>query len=368
MSANLNAFPEFARRLDDIRPVDAGLEHAARAHLDDLTKPRGSLGRLEDIAARLFMINGGRHPLRVEPALVVVAGGDHGVVEEGVSAFPQEVTGQMLRNILEGGAGISVLSRLNGMEMIVVDAGGAHDALNEEQYPRLKNLRLGRGTANLARECAMSAGHCVKALEYGMDTVRYAAEQGIRLVATGEMGIGNTTPATALFCALYGLEPEQVVGPGTGLNAAGIRRKTEVIHRALELHRSVIAAHDALGMAFALGGYEIMVLAGVALGAAESRIPVLVDGFISTSAYAVAHALCPAVKEYAFLSHASAEPGYAAVMEKMGQTPLLQLGFRLGEGTGSAAAFPLLRAAAAIYNEMATFSGASVAGATPAVG
>lgn len=368
MSASLNAFPEFARRLDGIFPVDAGLEHAARVHLDDLTKPQGSLGRLEDIAARLFVISGGRCPLRVDPALVIVASGDHGVAEEGVSAFPQEVTGQMLRNILEGGAGISVLSRLNGMNMTVVDAGGAHEALSENQYPGLKNLRLGRGSANLARTCAMSAKDCVRALQYGMDTVRSAADQGVRLVATGEMGIGNTTPATALFCALYGLEPEQVVGPGTGLNAAGIRHKTEVIRRALELHQGVIAARDVLGAASALGGYEIMVLAGVALGAAESRIPVLVDGFISTAAYAVACALCSAVRDYAFLSHASAEPGYAAVVEKMGQTPLLQLGFRLGEGTGCATAFPLLRAAAAIYNEMATFSGASVAGATRPVG
>lgn len=368
MSAGLTAFPEFVRRLDGIRGVDAAREQTARAHLDDLTKPRGSLGRLEDIAARLFMI-GGSAPLRVEPALVVVAAGDHGVVEEGVSAFPQEVTGQMLRNILEGGAGISVLSRLNGMEMVVVDAGGAHEALSEERYPRLKNLRLGRGTANLARVCAMSLEHCVKALEYGMDTVRYAAEQGVRLVATGEMGIGNTTPATALFCALYGLEPEQAVGPGTGLNAAGVRHKADVVRRALELHKDVIAARDALGMAAALGGYEIMVLAGVVLGAAESRIPVLVDGFISTSAYAVACALCPAAREYAFLAHASAEPGYAVVAEHMGQTPLLQFGFRLGEGTGCAAAFPLLRAAAAIYNEMATFSGAGVTGtATQPIG
>ncbi len=362
MSASLNAFPGFVCRLDGIRRVDEALESAARAHLDDLTKPRGSLGRLEDIAARLFMISGGHAPLCVEPSLVIVASGDHGVAEEGISAFPQEVTGQMLRNILEGGAGISVLSRLNGMEMLAVDAGGIHDALSEAQYPKLRNLRLGRGTANLARTCAMSPEQCVRALVYGMDTVRYAAEQGVRLVATGEMGIGNTTPATALFCALYGLEPEHVVGPGTGLNSSGVRHKARVIRQALELHRNVVADRDVLGVAAALGGYEIMVLAGVVLGAAESRIPVLVDGFISTSAYAVAHALCPAVADYAFLAHASAEPGYAAIMKHMGRTPLLGLGFRLGEGTGCAAAFPLLRAASAIYNEMATFSGADVTG------
>ena len=185
MSASLNAFPGFVCRLDGIRRVDEALESAARAHLDDLTKPRGSLGRLEDIAARLFMISGGHAPLCVEPSLVIVASGDHGVAEEGISAFPQEVTGQMLRNILEGGAGISVLSRLNGMEMLAVDAGAIHAALSEAQYPKLRNLRLGRGTANLARTCAMSPEQCVRALVYGMDTVRYAAEQGVRLVANG---------------------------------------------------------------------------------------------------------------------------------------------------------------------------------------
>ena len=358
----LNEFPELAERIAAVHRVDTDLEEVARAHLDDLTKPKGSLGRFEDIAARLYMIGGGMTPLSVEPALVVVVSGDHGVVEEGVSAFPQEVTGQMLRNILDGGAGISVLSRLNGMKMIVVDAGGAHDALSEDEYPKLRNLRLARGTANMARTCAMSPEHCAKALLYGMDTVRYAVEQGVRLVATGEMGIGNTTPATALFCALYGLEPEHVAGPGTGLNAAGVRHKAEVIRRALQLHHDVIEARDILGIASALGGYEIMVLAGVVLGAAESHIPVLVDGFISTSAYAVAHAFCPAVAEYSFLAHASAEPGYVLVTECMKQKPLLQLEFRLGEGTGCAAAFPLLRASAAIYNEMATFSGANVTG------
>jgi nicotinate-nucleotide--dimethylbenzimidazole phosphoribosyltransferase len=354
--------PNLARLLDEIRPVDSSLAVRAQARLDDLAKPGGSLGRLEETALRLFLMSGGREPLRVDPALVVVAVGDHGVVAEGISAYPQEVTGQMLRNILDGGAAISVLSRMQGMDMLVVDAGCLGEAM---EHPRLVNLRLGRGTANLAAQPAMSVSDCEQALLCGADLTRKAVAGGTGLVALGEMGIGNSTPATALFCAFLGLPAGDVAGPGTGLNEAGVRHKAAVVEKALRTHAGIVRGGDPLAVLAALGGYEIAVLAGVVLGAAACRIPVLVDGFISTSAYTAARALHAAADGYAILAHASAEPGYGRVARALGQEPLLHLGMRLGEGTGCAAALPLLRAAAAVYNEMATFSGARVAGAIP---
>ena len=349
--------------LDSIRSVDVSLSDRARAHLDELTKPRGSLGVLEDVARRLFLMAGGQTPLRVDPAVIVVAAGDHGVTRQGVSIYPQEVTRQMLANILTGGAAISVLSRLNSLEMPVVDAGCVGEAL---EHPRLVNLRLGPGTADLSEQSAMSVEDCERALLCGADIARRAADDGARLAATGEMGIGNSTPATALFCAFLGLSPAETAGPGTGLTSAGVKHKIEVLEKALAHHADLVASastpEGALAVLAALGGYEIAVLAGVVLGAASRRIPVLVDGFISTAAYTAARALCPVVADYAFLAHASAEPGYARVIAALGQEPLLRLNMRLGEGTGCALALPLLRAAAAVFNDMATFSGAQVTG------
>ena len=212
----------------------------------------------------------------------------------------------------------------------------------------------------------MSVEDCERALLCGADIARRAADDGARLAATGEMGIGNSTPATALFCAFLGLSPAETAGPGTGLTSAGVKHKIEVLEKALAHHADLVASastpEGALAVLAALGGYEIAVLAGVVLGAASRRIPVLVDGFISTAAYTAARALCPVVADYAFLAHASAEPGYARVIAALGQEPLLRLNMRLGEGTGCALALPLLRAAAAVFNDMATFSGAQVTG------
>lgn len=349
--------------LRSVRPADLSLEARARVHLDDLTKPRGSLGRLEDVAARLFAIAGGRTPLAVDPAVLVVAAGDHGVVTEGVSPYPQEVTRQMLVNIMAGGAASSVLTRVAGMSMTVVDAGCAGDPV---EHSDLKALRLGPGTASLADGPAMSLDDCEKAVLCGAETVRGAVENGARLVATGEMGIGNSTSATALFCAYLGLDPLAVTGPGAGLTPEGVNHKARVVRKALDRHAETVrkagSPEGALAVLAALGGFEIAVLAGVVAGAAACGLPVLVDGFISTSAFVAARALCPAVADYAFLAHASAEPGYAAVSAALGLDPLLHLGMRLGEGTGCAVALPLLRAAAAVYNDMSTFSGASVTG------
>ena len=343
-----------------IRPVDPALFSVAKAHLDNLTKPRGSLGRLEEMAERLFAMTGGKKPV-VDPARVYVCAGDHGVAAEGVSLYPQEVTRQMVGNFLAGGAGINVLAATAGIDVRVVDAGCLGEPF--AAHPRFAGSRVASGTDNLLAGPAMSRETCVAALTLGVSLADQAAQEGIKALGTGDMGIANTTPSTALFCAYLGLSAKDVAGPGTGLDSQGVARKVVVIDKALALHRDVVASGDPLAVLAALGGLEIACLAGLVLGAAANRLPIAVDGFISTAAYAAARAICPAVADYAFLSHASAEPGYAAIMSAMGQKPLLDLGLRLGEGTGSALALFLLRASANVYNDMATFASAGVSDA-----
>lgn len=349
----------FTAICQSILPVNDALAAVAQAHLDTLTKPQGSLGRLEELAVRLYCIADGARPLTVDPAVMFTVAGDHGVVEENITIFPQAVTRQMVQNFLQKGAGINVLSRVAGIDMRVVDAGCAGKAF--AAHPMLLDCRLGSGTANLARQAAMSRETCLQGLLHGIALADTAAESGKRCVGVGEMGIGNTTPATALYCALLNLEPEVMTGPGAGAQAQMVEHKIQVIKTALSLHAAVIEAGDPLETIAALGGFEIVVMAGIMLGAARKRIPIVVDGFISTAAYVVARALCPAVEGYAFLSHASAEPGYARAMAALHNCrPLLHLDLRLGEGTGAALAIPLLRASAAIFNEMATFDQAQV--------
>jgi len=340
-----------------IRRGDRALFPIAKAHLDDLTKPRGSLGRLEEMAGRLFAVSGGARPV-VDPARIYVCAGDHGVAAEGVSLFPQEVTRQMVANFLAGGAGINVLAATAGVELRVVDAGCLGGPFPD--HPLFIGSRVASGTADLAREAAMSRTQCLDALLLGVSLATQAAAEGVKALGTGDMGIANTTPSTALFCAYLGLSPQQITGPGTGLDAAGVRRKAEIVAKALKLHCEVVSSGDPVAILAALGGLEIACLAGLVLGAAANRLPIAVDGFISTAAYTAARAISPAVADYAFLSHASAEPGYSAIMDAMGQKPLLDLGLRLGEGTGAALALFLMRAGANIYNDMATFSSAGV--------
>lgn len=340
-----------------ITPVDATLFPVAQAHLDNLTKPRGSLGRLEELAARLFAIRGGKAPV-VDPARIYVCAGDHGVAAEGVSLFPQEVTRQMVANFLAGGAGINVLADTAGIELRVVDAGCLGEPF--PSHPRFAGARVASGTANLAAGPAMSRVTCEKALLLGAALAAEAAASGVMALGTGDMGIANTTPSTALFCAYLGLEPETVTGPGTGLDASGVARKAAVVAKALRLHCETVSSGDPVAILAALGGLEIACLAGLVLGAAAQKLPIAVDGFISTAAYVAARAIAPAVADYACISHASAEPGYAPIMHALGQKPLLDLGLRLGEGTGAALALFLMRAAANVYNDMATFAAAGV--------
>lgn len=341
----------------NIEPVDASLLPKAQAHLDNLTKPLGSLGRLENVAARLFMIGGGKAPC-VDPARIYTCAGDHGVAAEGVSAFPQEVTRQMVANFLAGGAGINVLAKTAGIELRVVDAGCAGDEFPE--HPSLVGRKVGPGTANLAKGPAMTVAQCAAALRLGVELADQAVAEGVRCLGTGDMGIANTTPSTALYCAFLNMDPESITGPGAGLDSKGVSHKAKIIGQALSANAAAVAGGDPLAILAALGGYEIACLAGLILGAAKNRIPVAVDGFISTAACVSAMKLCPAAGGYVFFSHASAEQGHAKVMSALSDAPLLDLGLRLGEGTGAAMAIFLMRCAANIYNEMATFAQAGV--------
>lgn len=352
--------------IERLRPEDL---EAAQAHLDHLTKPRGSLGRLEALARRLFAISRGRLPLSVSPARMWTVAGDHGVAAQHVSPFPQTVTRQMVRNFLNGGAAVNVLCRTVGMELRIVDAGCAGGPFPAHEM--LVDRRLGDGTADISQGPAMSRATCLKGLQWGAELAVEAADQGLRCLAVGEMGIANSTAATAVYCALLDLEPEDVAGPGAGSEPAMVRHKAGIVRQALSVNAALLHAGDALDVLAAVGGFELAIMSGVMLGAAARRLPVLVDGFISSAAYAAALAVCPTLAEYAVLSHASAEPGHSPALARMQGVfagegrPLLDLGMRLGEGTGAALAYPLLRSAAAVFNEMATFATAGVSSSAP---
>lgn len=331
------------------------LDKAVTARWDSLTKPPGSLGRLETLVAQLALAAGTSRPTVARKALVVFCA-DHGVTAEGVSAYPKAVTRQMLLNFLAGGAAINVLCRQFGITPLVVDAGVDGDLVDGAV-----NMRLGRGTANFVDEPAMSLEQVRRALNNGIALARQIRpEQDI--AAVGEMGIGNTTAASALFCAFSGTAPEEAVGPGTGVDTAGVQRKADVVRRALDRHREVIAAGDPVSILAALGGFEIATMAGFFLGAAAARMPVVVDGFISSTAAVAAHAISPSVLPYLLFSHVSAETAHRRLLETLGVRPILDLDMRLGEGSGAAMAMPVLDAAVALYERMATFAEGGVSG------
>ena len=339
----------------------------AQAHLDDLTKPQGSLGRLEDLAQRLYAMSGGQAPISVSPAIMLTVAGDHGVADQGVSPFPKAVTRQMVQNFFNNGAGVNVLCRTSGMDLRVVDAGC--DGGPYEPHAILIERRLGDGTADMSQGPAMSRETCLQGLRMGVELAQQLADEGYRCLGVGEMGIANSTAGTALYCTLLNMSPEQMTGPGAGANADMVRHKTEIVRKALAVNEPMLRDGDPINALAAVGGYEIVLMAGLMLGAASRRLPVLVDGFICSAAYVAALHICPQLADYAVLSHASAEPGHVRALSKLtgGESrnnPLLHLSFRLGEGTGGAVAYHLLRCAAAMYNDMATFSSAGVAGKT----
>jgi len=341
--------------ISNIKAPDLQAVEQAKQRLDNLTKPPGSLGLLEEIAYRLAGIQGKALPELPKDKVVMVLAGDHGVVAEGVSAFPQEVTPQMVFNFLRGGAAINVLSRHAGARVVVADVGIAGRPLEMEG---LISCRVKSGTDNFVLGPAMSREEAVQAIEAGIRLVQQQAQDVPAFVATGEMGIGNTTPSTAILAAFGGFHPKEVTGKGTGLDNARVQHKAEVIARALEVNKPDNS--DGLDVLSKVGGLEIAGLAGVILGCAASRIPVVIDGFISGAAALVARSLAPLSREYMFASHASDEPGHRLMMEMLGLKPLLYLEMRLGEGTGAALAFPLMEAAVRIINEMATFAEAGV--------
>lgn len=336
---------------------DRASEEEARRRLDAKTKPPGSLGRLEDVAVQLAGIYG-TADLVVEPRAVVVAAADHGVTAQGVNAFPREVTAQMVRNFASGGAAVNVLARLSRASTRIVDFGVDTDA---EWPPEVLRRPLGRGTADMTGGPAMSREQAAQGIGTGAGIAAELADEGARVLVTGEMGIGNTTAAAALASVFTGRDPAEVTGPGTGLAPERVARKVEVVRRALASNRP--DPGDPLGALAAVGGFEIAGLAGVILGAAAKRRPVVLDGFIAGAAALVAAALRPEVVAFLIAGHRSAEPGHRAVLERLGLAPLLELDMRLGEGTGALLALPVLDAAAAIVREMATFESAGVAGA-----
>lgn len=338
----------------DCRPVNVAAREQAAAHQQQLTKPAGSLGQLEQLAVTLAGLQGRERPGVGLPWIAIFAG-DHGVVEEGVSAFPQAVTGQMLRNFVAGGAAISVLARQLEAQLEVIDLG---TAVPLESLPGVQHLQLGAGTANLARAAAMTVEQCEGALYAGRASVRRAVAAGAELFIGGEMGIGNTTAAAALACALLGQPASALVGPGTGLDAGGVAHKEQVIERALALHAAQL--HEPWQVLQRLGGFEIAALTGAYLACAQEGLPVLVDGFICTVAALCAVRLNPACRDWLLFAHRGAEPGHRLLLEALEAEPLLQLGLRLGEGSGAALAVPLLRLACALHNQMATFAEAAV--------
>jgi len=335
------------------RPLDLTARAEAEARQAQLTKPTGSLGQLEDVALTLAALQGARPDIRL-PWIAVFAG-DHGVVAEGVSAYPQEVTGQMLRNFVGGGAAISVLARQLDARLEVVDLGTAFalDAL-----PGVLHLNLGAGTGNFAIDAAMSDAQLRLAMQAGRDSLLRAKASGADLFIGGEMGIGNTSAASALACALLGLPASELVGPGTGLDAGGVARKAAVIERALALHAAFLG--DPFEVLRRLGGFEIAALTGAYLAAAQEGVAVLVDGFICSVAALLAVRLNPACRDWLLFGHRGAEPGHRRVLDALAAQPLLDLGLRLGEGSGAALAVPLLRLACALHNQMATFAEAAV--------
>ena len=348
-----------SQALECISAADAAAMALAQARQANLTKPPGSLGRLEDLSIRLSGVFGTDRP-SIGGRAIIVAAGDHGVVAQGVTAYPQEVTAQMVLNFLAGGAAISVMCRHLGIRQVIADAGVASDL---PDHPELRSLKLGRGTADITQGPAMSRELAERSLEAGINLAVEVIESGADLVATGDMGIGNTTASSAITAAVTGQDPEETTGEGTGRNPEELQHKIGVVRTALAVNSP--DPTDGVDLLSKVGGFEIGVLAGVILGCAVMRRPVVVDGFISGAAALVASSLCPTSRDFMFGSHVSAERGHRAVLSALGLHPLFDLGMRLGEGTGAALAMPIVEAAAATLSEMATFSEAGVSDREP---
>ena len=348
--------PTLETMVERVLPASAEHRQIVQRKLDFKTKPRGSLGRLEELACTVAAIQRTASPQLGEPVIVVVAA-DHGVAAEGVSAYPQEVTVQMLHNFVSRGAAINALATCAGARLLVVDAGVNGDYHN----PAVLNRRLGPGTANAAVGPAMSVELATRGLEVGIELAGSLAVEGVRVIGLGDMGIGNTTSSSALVAALIGLNPHDVSGRGTGLDDAGVQHKTDVLATMLAAnHPDPTRPVDTLA---ALGGFEHAVLAGLVIGAAANRMPVILDGVIVGAAALVAGRIAPVAVDAMIASHLSPEPPHARILQDLGLRPFLDLGMRLGEGTGAALCLQLLRASLAVLTNMATFDEAGVSDA-----
>lgn len=342
---------------DSVPEPDAAAEARARQRQLILTKPPGSLGVLEEVSVRIAAMTGTMAP-ELCPRTIVVAAADHGVAAEGVSAFPQEVTAQMVRNFLAGGAAINVLSRHGGIDVTVVDAGVASDVGIPPKAGWIIR-KVGPGTGNIRRRPAMSREQALESIGLGFETSTAAVDAGTRLIGTGDMGIANSTSAAAVAAVLTRCPPGEIAGRGTGIPESRLAHKITVIEEAIALHAP--DPEDGIAVLAALGGFEIGCLAGVILGAATRRVPVVVDGFISTAAALVAVGISPRTSAYIIAGHLSAETGHAVMLRHLGLEPLLRLGMRLGEGTGAALAMHLIEASCRLLSQMATFEQAGVA-------
>lgn len=350
----------FERAAGTVQPPDPSATAEAAALQDRLTKPRGALGRLEALGIQLAGIAGQCPPPVPHPGAVAVFAGDHGVVAEGVTPWAQEVTAQMVANFLAGGAAINVLARQVGATVVVVDVGVATPIpATRGDLAGLVARKVAPGTANLAVAPAMSGDQCRAALEAGAATATELVAGGARALVTGEMGIGNTTPAAAVIAALTGRPPAEVTGRGTGVDDATLAHKVAVVERALTVHAGALAAGPLATLA-AVGGLELAALAGFVVGGAAAGVPVVIDGVSADAALLVAERLVPGVAARCVAGHRSVEPGAAAVLDELGLEPLLDLGLRLGEGTGACLALPVLESAARLLGEMATFDTAGV--------
>lgn len=338
-----------------IQPLNESAMQAARDRQNQLTKPVGSLGRLEELSIQLAGITGKSIP-QIKNKVIIVMAGDHGVFAEGVSAYPQEVTRQMVLNFLRGGAAINVLANHIKATVVVVDMGVANEINTDDK--KLMRRRIGLGTSNMLYGQAMKREQAQESIQSGIEIALSEISKGANIIGTGDMGIGNTTPSAAIACALMNVSPEKIAGRGTGVDDNGLKRKIAAIQKSLEVNKP--NASDGLDVLTKVGGFEIGGLAGVMIGAASRRIPVMVDGFISTAAAMIAVTIAPACKDYLIFAHRSKENGHALMLEWLNVKPLFDLDMRLGEGTGAALGISLAESACKILSEMATFDEAGV--------
>ncbi|MBZ0169408.1 nicotinate-nucleotide--dimethylbenzimidazole phosphoribosyltransferase [Candidatus Methylomirabilis lanthanidiphila] len=343
-----------------VPPLDEEAMREARRRQGRLTKPPGSLGRLEGLAVHLAGMTGRVRHLKLRHKAVIVMAADHGITAEGVSAYPAEVTAQMVQSFARGTAAINVLARTMGARVVTVDIGVRGPEVPGAGWVVRK---VGPGTRNFLAEPAMSRVEAICAIETGIDIVEQERSRGLDLLATGDMGIGNTTASSAITAVLCGRTPAEVTGPGTGLSHEQIVRKADVIERAITLHRP--DPSDPLDVLVKVGGFEIGGIVGVILGAAASRVPILIDGFVSGAAALIAARLAPVTRDYLIAGHRSTEPGHQAILDHLNLEPILDLGLRLGEGTGAVLAMPILEAAGRLLDEMATFEEARVSHRSP---